>query len=54
MDARAKQRLCLERRPLLFTLSLAVSPRVISVVERLLIKLNAPMTNRLVETSVQN
>jgi len=36
MDVRAKQRLCLERRPLSLTLTLAVSPHVISIVSRFL------------------
>lgn len=35
MDLRAKQRLCYQRRPLIFTLSLAVSPHVISTVRHL-------------------
>jgi len=38
MDVRRKQLLCLERRPLDFTLSLAVSAHVISIVSRFLIK----------------
>ena len=38
MDVRAKQQLCLERRPLPLTLTLAVSPHVISTVRRFLLK----------------
>ncbi|HLM61440.1 MAG TPA: hypothetical protein VK308_11610, partial [Pyrinomonadaceae bacterium] len=38
MDVRAKQRLYYQRRPLNFTLSLAVSPRLISIVVPLLLR----------------